>query len=60
MKKRTYILTFLTLFAFGIGSMFEFFKWPYAGMPILAGFLLLNFGLLPSFLIDKYKESLKK
>lgn len=58
MKKRTYIIAFLTLFSFGIGTMFEFFHWPYRGVIMFAGFLLLNFGLLPSFFMDKYKGAL--
>jgi len=58
MKKRTYIIAFLTFFSFGIGTMFEFFHWPYRGFIMFAGFLLLNFGLLPSFFMDKYKGTL--
>ena len=60
MKKRTYILAFLTLFTFGIGTMFEFFHWPYREFIMLGGFLLLNFGLLPFFFLDKYQAISKK
>jgi hypothetical protein len=58
MNKRTYIIAFLTFFSFGIGTMFEFFHWPYRGFIMFAGFLLLNFGLLPSFFMDMYKRAL--
>lgn len=57
MTKRTCVLAFLTIFSFGLGTMFEFFHWPYRGFIMLAGFLFMNFGLFPSFFIDKYKKA---
>jgi hypothetical protein len=55
MNKRTCIVAFLTLFSFGMGTMFEFFHWPFRGVIMFIGFILLNFALLPSFFMDKYK-----
>ena len=57
MTKRTCVLGFLTVFAFGLGTMFEFFHWPYRGFIMLAGFLLMNFGLLPSFVMERYRRA---
>lgn len=56
MTKSFYILGFLTTFILGIGAMFEFLVWPYRGMIVFAGFLLLNFGLLPIYFYQKYKS----
>lgn len=55
MKKSFYILAFLTTFILGIGAMFEFLVWPFRGMIVFAGFVLLNFGLLPTYFYQKYK-----
>jgi hypothetical protein len=56
MTKSFYILTFLTTFILGIGAMFEFLVWPSCGMIVFAGFLLLNFGLVPTYFYQKYKS----
>lgn len=55
MKKSFYVLGFLTFFALGIGAMFEFLSWPYRGIIVFIGFLLLNFGLIPMYFYQKYK-----
>lgn len=57
MTKSFYILGFLTTFILGIGAMFEFLTWPYRGMIVFAGFLLLNFGLVPTYFYQKYKSA---
>jgi hypothetical protein len=56
MTKSFYILGFLTTFILGIGAMFELLVWPYRGMIVFAGFLLLNFGLVPTYFYQKYKS----
>lgn len=56
MKKSFYILGFLTFFALGIGAMFEFLSWPYRGIIVFVGFLLLNFGLIPTYFYQKYQQ----
>jgi hypothetical protein len=56
MKKSFYILGFLTFFSLGIGAMFEFLTWPYRGIIVFIGFLFLNFGLIPNYFYQKYKQ----
>lgn len=56
MTKSFYILGFLTCFILGIGAMFEFLIWPYRGVIVFIGFLLLNFGLIPMFFYLKFKQ----
>ncbi|MEW5676471.1 hypothetical protein ABGT15_09180 [Flavobacterium enshiense] len=59
MKKSFYLVGFLTTFVLGIGAMFEFLHWPFRGMIVFAGFLLLNFGVIPMFFYHKYQTALK-
>ena len=59
MKKSFYILAFLSSFLFGMGAMFEFLVWPGRGMIVCAGFVLLNFGVLPVFFYQKYRLASK-
>ncbi|MCG2610435.1 hypothetical protein LZZ90_02800 [Flavobacterium sp. SM15] len=59
MKKSFYLVGFLTAFILGIGAMFEFLHWPFRGMIVFAGFLLLNFGVVPMFFYHKYKTAVK-
>jgi len=56
MKKSFYVLGFLTWFMLGLGAMFEFLKWPYRGVIVAIGFLLLNFGFIPVYFYQKYKQ----
>jgi hypothetical protein len=58
MKKSFYVISFITSFTLGIGCMFEFLDWPFRGMIVFAGFLLLNFGVLPMFFYHKYKTAI--
>jgi hypothetical protein len=55
MTKSFYIVSFLACFILGVGAMFEFLHWPFRGMIVFAGFLLLNFGVIPMFFFQKYK-----
>ena len=48
---------FVTTFILGIGAMFEFLTWPYRGIIVFIGFLLLNFGLIPMYFHQKYKSA---
>ena len=57
MKKSICVLGFLTSFVLGIGAMFEFLHWPLRGIIVFAGFLLLNFGLIPLYFYHKYKNA---
>jgi hypothetical protein len=56
MKKSFYVLGFITFFLLGIGAMFEFLTWPYRGIIVFVGFLFLNFGLIPTYFYQKYKQ----
>jgi hypothetical protein len=55
MKKSIYLIAFITTFTFSTGVMFELFHWPFSGIIMFVGFLLLNFVLLPTFFYQKYK-----
>lgn len=58
MRKSFYIISFITFFTLGIGCMFEFLHWQFRGMIVFAGFLMLNFGVLPMFFYHKYKNAI--
>lgn len=53
MKKSLNLLGFLSSFTISTGIMFKLFHWPYAGIVVFSGFLLLNFGFLPLFFFGK-------
>ncbi|MEM5539926.1 hypothetical protein [Olleya sp. AS48] len=55
MKKSVYVLGFLALFTLSTASLFKIMHWPYAGILIFVGFLLLNFGFLPTLFYKLYK-----
>ncbi|WP_420574324.1 hypothetical protein [Kordia sp.] len=55
MKNAVYLLGFLAFFVLSTGIMFEFFHWPFAAMLMLVGFVLLNFGFLPTLFYRLYK-----
>lgn len=57
MKKSIFIVAFITCFILGIGAMFEFLRWPYRGIIVFIGFLFLNFGLIPMYFYQKYKQA---
>lgn len=56
MTRSFYVVGFVTFFILGIGSMFEFLTWPYRGVIVFIGFLMLNFGFIPMFFYQKYKQ----
>ncbi|MEQ3664067.1 MULTISPECIES: hypothetical protein [unclassified Olleya] len=56
MKKSVYVLGFLALFTLSTASLFKIMHWPYAGILIFVGFLLLNFGFLPTLFYKLYKK----
>ncbi|MEM6687110.1 MAG: hypothetical protein AAF617_15120 [Bacteroidota bacterium] len=55
MKKAVYVLGFLAFFTLSTGIMFEFFQWPFAAIMMMFGFVLLNFGFLPTLFYKLYK-----
>lgn len=59
-KKLFYILGFITSFLISTGIMFKIFKWPYAGMILFSGFIILNFCFLPLLFLNRYKITTQK
>ncbi|EDP96313.1 hypothetical protein U8527_09380 [Kordia algicida OT-1] len=55
MKNAVYLFGFLAFFTLSTGIMFEFFHWPFAAILMLIGFVLLNFGFLPTLFYKLYK-----
>ncbi len=56
MKKSVYVLGFLALFTLSTATMFKIMHWPYSGMILFIGFLLFNFGFLPTLFYKLYKK----
>lgn len=57
MKRTVNLLGFLASFMLSTGILFKIMHWPYAGIIIFSGFLLLNFGFLPTFFYQRYTQS---
>lgn len=57
MKKTFYILGFLAAFLTSTGVLFKMMHWPGAGMILVSGIALFNFGVLPMYFIDRYKQA---
>jgi len=55
MKKSVYVLGFLALFTLSTAFLFEIMRWPYAGILIIVGFALFNFGFLPTLFYKLYR-----
>jgi hypothetical protein len=53
MKNTTNLLAFLATFMLSTGILFKVFLWPFAGIILFSGFLILNFGFLPLFFFNK-------
>ena len=58
MKRTVYFLGFISLFVLSTGLMFKMMHWPGANIIAALGFLLLNFGYLPTYFYSKYKGTL--
>lgn len=57
LKRALYISGFIVSFLMSTGIMFKVMQWPFAGMILLAAFMLLNFVLLPIFFYERYTTS---
>ncbi|MES2485509.1 MAG: hypothetical protein V4581_06115 [Bacteroidota bacterium] len=55
MKRAINVLGFFAFFTLSTGVMFKIMHWPAAGIIMFAGFMLLNFGYLPVYFLQKYK-----
>ncbi|MEM6721833.1 MAG: hypothetical protein AAF611_21070 [Bacteroidota bacterium] len=54
MKNAVYLVGFLAFFTLSTGIMFEFFQWPFAAILMMLGFVLFNFGFLPTLFYKLY------
>ncbi|WP_240409033.1 hypothetical protein [Flavobacterium psychrotrophum] len=59
-KKLQFIVGFLAAFLISTALIFKLMHWPYAGLLIFIGFIILNFGFLPLFFYNRYKSSKNK
>lgn len=57
MNRAVNVLGFLAAFALSTGIMFKVMHWPFAGIIIFTGFLLLNFGFLPTFFYQRARTA---
>jgi len=55
MKRSVYILGFLAFFTLSTAFVFEIMRWPFAGILLITGFTLFNFGFLPTLFYKLYK-----
>ncbi len=60
MKKSVYVLGFLTFFFFNTALLFEILSWPHSAIFILTGYILFNFGFLPTLFYKLYKAEKKR
>lgn len=57
MKKGMYVIGFIALFLSTTGLLFKLQHWPGASIMLVTGVLLINFGFLPLFFMDRYKKA---
>lgn len=56
-RKVLYIAGFIATFLISSGCIFKLMHWPYAGIMLLAGFVVLNLAVLPVFFYNRYKNA---
>lgn len=59
MKKSMFVLGYISLFLVSTGMLFKVQHWPGAAVMLVLGVVLLNFGFLPMYFMDRYKRSLQ-
>ena len=57
LKKTFYIVGFLAAFLISSGILFRMQHWPGAGVLLVLGVVIFNFGVLPMYFIDRYRNS---
>ena len=57
-RKLYFSLGFIAAFFISTGILFKYMHWPSASICIVCGMFVLNFGFLPLFFHDRYKNSL--
>ncbi|AUC80667.1 hypothetical protein [Lacinutrix sp. Bg11-31] len=60
MKKSVYLFGFLALFTLSTAALFKMMIWPYENIILFTGFMLLNFGFLPTLFYKLYKQDVAK
>lgn len=58
-KKWMYSLGFLAAFLASTGILFKQMHWPSANICLVLGVFILNFGFLPLYFYERYRESVK-
>ncbi len=58
-KKWQFTLGFIATFFMSTGILFKQMHWPSANICLLFGVFILNFGFLPMYFFDRYKNSIK-
>ena len=58
-KRWLYSLGFLSAFLIITGILFKQMHWPTANFCLVTGVFFLNFGFLPLYFYERYKESVK-
>jgi len=56
MKKTMFVLGYVAVFLSTTGLLFKLQHWPGAGIMLVVGIALLNFGFLPMYFYDRYKR----
>ena len=57
MKNTLNLLGFIATFMLSTGIMFKIMHWPFAGIILFSGFIVLNFGFLPLYFFGRKKET---
>jgi hypothetical protein len=58
MKKTMYLLGYVAAFFITTGLLFKMQSWTGANIFLTSGIVLLNFGFLPMYFYDKYKNAI--
>ena len=57
MKRSLYLLGFVSTFMLSMGLLLKLMHWPGASITLCIGFGFLNFGVLPVYFYNKYKNA---
>jgi hypothetical protein len=57
MKKLFFILSYLAAFLTTTGILFITMHWPGAGVILVSGIAIFNFGVLPMYFTNRYRQS---
>ncbi len=60
MKGIMYILGYVSAALISSGALFKLQHWPFAGILITLGIVVLNFGFLPMYFYNRYKSSISQ